>query len=296
MSRKNREIQVFSISFLDVLSCALGAIIILFVIIPKGDVEQMLQRNLMEARAELAALQSEGRPTVAELDSIRQALERETSARQNAEREMEQLATKNEEPTKTPAPSLFGLPLKANYAVFIIDVSGSMLWQTTNLYNTIASLLMSCEVDQFRLLFFDSDIYHSGSYWPYTWLSGTTNNKEIALNLANENIQNLVYTEPMGTNTNDAILTALNYGETKVIYLLTDGFPTVGQTNVNTILSSVRKANRRGVIINSIMVGLPGSTIDANGNVVFDPNAQPKALYDFLHDLAEDNGGVYIGR
>mgnify|MGYP003981137935 FL=1 len=97
MSRKNREIQVFSISFLDVLSCALGAIIILFVIIPKGDVEQMLQRNLMEVRAELVALQSEVRPSVTELDSILQALERETLARQNAEREMEQLATENEE-------------------------------------------------------------------------------------------------------------------------------------------------------------------------------------------------------
>ncbi len=35
--RINRgQIQVFSISFLDVLSCALGAVIILFVVVPKS--------------------------------------------------------------------------------------------------------------------------------------------------------------------------------------------------------------------------------------------------------------------
>jgi len=29
---------------------------------------------------------------------------------------------------------------------------------------------------------------------------------------------------------------------------------------------------------------------------VFEPSANPKQLYDFLHTLAEDNGGVYVGR
>jgi len=44
------------------------------------------------------------------------------------------------------------------------------------------------------------------------------------------------------------------------------------------------------------MVGLPGATIDRYGKVVFMPEANPKELYDFLHTLAEQNDGVYVGR
>ena len=44
------------------------------------------------------------------------------------------------------------------------------------------------------------------------------------------------------------------------------------------------------------MVGLPGSGVDQQGRVSFDPNAKPKLLYDFLHRWAEENGGVYVGR
>ena len=44
------------------------------------------------------------------------------------------------------------------------------------------------------------------------------------------------------------------------------------------------------------MVGLPGTTINQYGGVVFDPAANPKELYDFLHTLADENGGVYVGR
>ena len=44
------------------------------------------------------------------------------------------------------------------------------------------------------------------------------------------------------------------------------------------------------------MVGLPGTTQNAYGRVVFMPEANPKELYDFLHTLAEENNGVYVGR
>ena len=44
------------------------------------------------------------------------------------------------------------------------------------------------------------------------------------------------------------------------------------------------------------MVGLPGTTINQWGGVIFDPAANPKELYDFLHSLAEENNGVYVGR
>ena len=44
------------------------------------------------------------------------------------------------------------------------------------------------------------------------------------------------------------------------------------------------------------MVGLPGVTRDRYGRIIFAPEAKPKLLYDFLHKLADQNNGAYIGR
>ena len=47
--RINRgQIQVFSISFLDVLSCALGAVIILFVVVPKSPATPEEEQNFLQ--------------------------------------------------------------------------------------------------------------------------------------------------------------------------------------------------------------------------------------------------------
>ena len=100
----------------------------------------------------------------------------------------------------------------------------------------------------------------------------------------------------MGTNSGDALYEALKHKEGDVIYFVTDGYPTVGETNVERILSRVKYANTHNAIINCIMVGLPGTSIDRYGKVVFMPEANPKELYDFLHALAEQNDGVYVGR
>ena len=47
MRIKKGDIQVFSISFLDVLSCALGAVIILLVVVPKSPASSEQKTNLI---------------------------------------------------------------------------------------------------------------------------------------------------------------------------------------------------------------------------------------------------------
>jgi biopolymer transport protein ExbD len=91
-----KEIQVFTISFLDVLSCALGAIIILFVIVPKSQIQQNLQAELHEVRAQLREL-NESQPIVTNIDSIQQLLIREAEARRDAEEEVQRLIAEVEE-------------------------------------------------------------------------------------------------------------------------------------------------------------------------------------------------------
>ena len=158
--RLNRaQIQVFSISFLDVLSCALGAIIILFVVVPKYPATPEVEQKIVQR-----------------LKSINQSLKQENKT---LKKDLNKRSVPK--PASVSKPTVFGLPLKAGYAIYVIDVSGSMDWQIKNLYETIESLLLSSEVEKFRFLFFDSDIYSSGKYWRHGWLAGSPSNKDRAL-------------------------------------------------------------------------------------------------------------------
>ena len=199
-------------------------------------------------------------------------------------------------PKKISPPSLFGLPLKADHAVFVIDVSGSMGWQIDNLYNTVASLLNSCDVKKYRFIYFDSIVYTSGRYWNHGWIEGTSENKRKTLRGTKIHLSELINSEPVYTNSGEALYQAIKFRKTDVIYFITDGYPTAGERNVKNILRRIRRINNNNTIINSIMVGLPGTAVNNYGGVVFDPSANPKELYDFLHTLADENGGVYVGR
>ena len=275
MRRKSSEIQVFSISFLDVLSCALGSVLILLIVVPisppKPEVEQTVIQRL---KARLTSVTTQNNSLEEQIKKLEE--EKKTIPK----------------PKKQPSPSLFGLPLKADNAIFIIDVSGSMVWNEPNLKETIESLLRSCDVKNYRFIFFDEMVYQTGSYWSFDWLTGSDFNKDKTVKHINENIGNWF---GGGTNSGAALQEALQYKKGDVIYFITDGYPTVGETNISTILSRVKYSNTQDAIINSIMVGLPGSGVTGN-RVTFDPLANPKELYDFLHDLAEENGGVYVGR
>ena len=285
MRRKSAEIQVFSISFLDVLSCALGAVLILLIVVPISPPKPEVKQNIVQKlKAVITSMNTEKSSLEKKIEQLEQ---------EKARQEQNKTIPK---PKAKPAPSLFGLPLKADNAIFVIDVSGSMAWQGLNLYRTIESLLMSCEVKKYRFIFFDSEVYQTGKYWSFGWLAGTDGNKDQTLKHINDNLRAFIFEEPLGTNSGDALYQALRHGEGDVIYFVTDGYPTVGETNVDNILSRVNYSNTHGAIINCIMVGLPGTSINYQGKVVFMPEANPKELYDFLHDLAEQNGGVYVGR
>ena len=288
MRIKKGDIQVFSISFLDVLSCALGAVIILLVIAPTTPATPEAKLKVIQKlQAIIISLKDESNSLEKQINTLQ---------KENKELKKEKKKPIVSKPKKTPAPSLFGLPLKADHAIFLVDVSPSMLWQIDNLYETVSSLLNSCEVKQYRFIYFDAIIYNSGRYWRHGWLKGTPENKNNSLRDTKLHLSELIPNEPGGTNSGDALYQAIKFRETDVIYFITDGHPTVGETRVESILRRVRRINNNNIIINSIMVGLPGTGLNRYGGVFFDVTANPKELYDFLHDLAEQNGGVYVGR
>jgi hypothetical protein len=168
--RGRREIEIFSLSFLDVISCGFGAIILLLVLVKEAEprvIEQLgvdltalvqrLETELHRVRGETTVLNRELLAKQAQLSKQRDKLARlqgelasvrgEYAATRN-EHEAQRLiagrlATAKETLTEEmrrllaagPAPPeanrlIGGVPLDSEYIIFIIDTSGSMRQNT----------------------------------------------------------------------------------------------------------------------------------------------------------------------
>ncbi|XP_040015419.1 inter-alpha-trypsin inhibitor heavy chain H4-like [Xiphias gladius] len=137
------------------------------------------------------------------------------------------------------APS--SLPRIPKNVVFVIDQSGSMygkkIQQTRRALIHILSDL--AEDDYFGLISFDSTIFH----WRRELVHSSKENLESAKQFAND-------IETRGaTDINEAVLegarmlnTHPREGSASILILLTDGDPTTGVTNLETIQSNVRRA------------------------------------------------------
>lgn len=164
MRRRNREVEQFSISFLDVASCGFGAIIILLMItksaapateeltetLPAGAIQE-LQEQLFAIRGETTELRQELNSSqdrnasvqqlIASLRSQREALEGEfASASQQGDETTEEIGqlllarqSLTEEMQRLFADSVSqessyigGVPVDSEYIIFVIDTSGSM--------------------------------------------------------------------------------------------------------------------------------------------------------------------------
>ena len=166
MRRQRRKIEVFSLSFLDVVSCGFGAIILLLVIsrfseprvIEKISVDlsgqvQQLEQQLHEIRGRTALLNREltqkqeqlsrEKEKIArlqtELESIRGAftaalseitVQSKIEARMESARQQlsEEMRRLQQNRPPEPAPNqvIGGVPVDSEYIIFMIDTSGSM--------------------------------------------------------------------------------------------------------------------------------------------------------------------------
>ncbi|MXX06916.1 MAG: VWA domain-containing protein [Gammaproteobacteria bacterium] len=164
MKRRNREVEQFSISFLDVASCGFGAIIILLMItksaapetealtetLPAGAIQE-LQEQLFAIRSQTEELRDEVNSAEsrnasvqqvnASLRSQRQALEGEYAlAREQGDETTEEIGelllarqSLTEEMQRLFADAqvqessyIGGVPVDSEYIIFVIDTSGSM--------------------------------------------------------------------------------------------------------------------------------------------------------------------------
>lgn len=274
--RKRRPIEVFSISFLDLLSGALGAVIILYVAIPKNQ------------------------PKIPQDDPIKEAITKDLAASQlkvieltkKMEEILQKIAAKPviiEKPIENPVAGGvdldIGFKFKGREIVFLIDTSYSMIEEDRmgSVKAGIKMLLTSLSSE------YKIEIVHFplGERAPFRSMWGTTKEfKSINRMDAFDFIYSL---RPAGgTPTRDTLLFVLkNYENLTDIVLLSDGAPTFHNSNkkddIYEILKQVRDENPRKVQINTIGVG---------SNFLKD---QTSEQYKFLSLLASENKGFFVG-
>ena len=212
---KRRQIEVFSLSFLDCLCCGFGAILLLFILsisAGKADLESPVDEDqLQEMRQQLAQIiaDTEQKKQLIERTTNRQQIKQERQRLEVSIRKLQSTLEKLEQEFAVKQANLsigqkanaeanrilqsfefenlppIGLPADATHAVFIIDTSGSMRNQlTSNLHygviTQITELLNSLPILK-KIQFLDS----SGNYIldnsKATWLTDTAALRKNAL-------------------------------------------------------------------------------------------------------------------
>lgn len=268
--RKRRNIELFSLSFLDLISGALGAVIILYVAIPKSKQPVQEAPKVIDRTQEVASLKSK----LEELQKKNQSLELKLVE-----------AQKPVEKAPGGADMDIGFKFRGKRIVFIIDTSYSMT-QEDRMGQVKAGLKMlltalpntyKVEVVQFPW----------GDRAPFKALWGGLRETDAAHKY--EAFEFIYSMKPYGgTPTRDVLNHVLtHYQEISDIVLLTDGAPSLHNSNkkddIHDILKLVKETNKSKIQINTIGVG---------ENFISDKNSEQ---YQFLSLLSDYNGGFFVG-
>ena len=316
MKKRSRELSIFSMSALDLFASALGAFILITVVLlpffpnlnmsgqAQAELEQV-QAELAQAKANLAQAEAELEREKAKLEQAKAELER---AKAKAPKTESQLAKQGEalqqelERAKAEAAKakgqlakqvealqqeiddttvLLGIKTKAKKFVFVIDMSGSIYQPGQQDYRQFITLAI-----QDMLAAFESEIevcligFHAPNQ--RTALHYWPKNKSYFR--MRKNVQDRVVGQVNdwmrlvdgGTPTREALLAAIALHPEEII-LLSDGAPSEDWSKV---VQAVTAENRRKIPIHAVAVG----------NYVTD-----RKFIDFLVQLTKRNNGYLVG-
>ncbi|MCT2530481.1 VWA domain-containing protein [SAR92 clade bacterium H921] len=324
MRKQRRELQEASISFLDVISCGFGAIVLLLVIARVGDpsaleeAENQLmgsvkdyQERLFEIRGESVVLDERLKSRKQQLSELTERVARlkaklasvakqssQLSQSQSREKEQLQLVLQvlSEEMERLLGPEfeqnnqlVGGIPADSDYIIFVIDTSGSMqvaAWEKVK-KEMLNILDIYPEVKGIQVLN-DMGQYMFNNQRKQWIADSPQTRKNIITKLATwAPFSNSSPVE--GINT--AIQTFYKPGRKISIYTLGDDYQGRSIRNVVNAVDKLNKANRsteRLVRIHAI--GFP---------VHFPPGGTPSAsaikFAALMRELSYNNGGTFIG-
>lgn len=305
MRRPNRETTVFTTSAIDLFASALGAFILLVMILfpyyrNAGSDDAFSRTREIQERRRLAAglvedLLAEQRTSQSEVQDLDEANRGIEDAISRIRRQMADLRTQlAEQPVVAPEPveevieetepealvagvefSILGLATEAKSFVIVVDMSGSMIAYTELMIQSVLEVLEPLDAsNQFAIIGFQ------GNPAPVLWtfpdrglVQGTPENLESARDFT----RSLARRFSGSTPTHYALLSALQY-KADAIILMSDGEPD----------------NPPGFIIQDI-AGLNRFESKEIHTVAIGDYTQNRGLVQFLQTLARQNGGDFVG-
>ena len=324
MKRQRREFQEASISFLDVISCGFGAIVLLLVIAKVGDpgaleeaekalrgTVKQFQQQLFDVRGESVVLNDQLKSRKQQLSELTERVARlkaklasvdkqalTISLSQARETEQLQLVMQilTEEMERLVGPEfkqqnnlIGGIPVDSDYIIFVIDTSGSMqvaAWERVK-KEMINILDIYPDVKGIQVLN-DMGQYMFSSYRE-RWISDSPQTRE-------EIITTLGTWAPFSNSSpvegiTTAIQTFYKTGRKISIYTLGDDFQ--GRT-IRNVVRAVDKLNRAHLgadrLVRIHAIGFPVHF--ARGGA---PSASAIRFAALMRELSYNNGGTFIG-
>jgi hypothetical protein len=306
MRRPNRETSVFTTSAIDLFASALGAFILLVMILfpyyrNAGSDDafsrtQEIQELRRLASGEIAKMLSDQQVSQSEVQDLNEAnrgIEAEISRIRNKMADIKtQLA---EEPVKEPEPveeiieepepealtagvefSILGLATEKKAFVIVVDMSGSMLSYTDLMVKSVLEVLEPLdETNEFAIIGYQGN--PSPVIWNFPETGGLLQGTETNLDAARNFIQSLARRFAGSTPTHYAVLSAMQYPADAII-LMSDGEP---DNAPGFIVQDVTSLNRReNKEIHTVAIG---------------DYTQNRGLVMFLQTLARQNNGDFVG-
>ncbi len=310
MRSRQRNIAVFSISALDLFAAALGAfILIVLVLFPYyklggtdvsfEELEEQVERRRKVASetqtemAQIRAIQAEIRL----LDKRYRTTETEMSEIEAKIREVQQQTADIQIPDPPPIPkpvpepdpipnpprstgtgqefSILGIGTEKDDIIIVVDMSGSMRAHTGNVVSALEEMLGQMQPNnRFTILGYRGGPSYS-IYPPGGQLTRATPGE---INGALAFVRRLPRSFGGGTPTQNALVRALNINPEAVI-LISDGAPDDG--NPGQIVNNITRRNRGRAEIHTVAIG--------------DYTSNPRLTL-FLQELANNNRGDFVGR
>ena len=313
MKKRSRELSIFSMSALDLFASALGAFILITVVLlpffPNLNMSGQAQAELAQAQAELAQAQAQSEREKAELEREKAELEREKAKLERAKAEaakakgplakrvealQQELERAKAEAAKAKGPLakrmealqqeiddttvLLGIKTKARKFAFVIDMSGSIYQPGQQDYRPFITLAIQDMLAAFKSEIEVCLIGFQGSnrlhYWPQN--RGYFQIKKNTRDRVVGQVKDWMRLVDGGTPTREALLAAIALHPEEII-LLSDGAPS---EDWRMVVRTVTAENRRNIPIHAVAVG----------NYVTD-----RKFIDFLVQLTKRNNGYLVG-
>lgn len=308
MKKRSKDIEIFSLSFLDIISCAFGAIILILLVIKKGDTRLEENTNLNDLEEQIInnikilqnieKLKEENQSLNSFISSKLNDIKNLNSQLENKKNEIESNALLNKEKKnsieslelaanslneaknkvgKKPIKDkeIGGIPVDSEYVVFIIDTSGSMkaIWGkvTKELINV---LNIHPKVKGFQILN-DNGQHLLGAY-ENKWIPDTPSKRNNMINIL-KNWNSASNSSPV-----EGLEIALKRYTSKKhntsIYIFGDEFTGGSYTPVFSTIE--RLSTKRNIRINGVGFISLGSTNDRFATL--------------MREIAEKNNGTFL--